>query len=1045
METWDDQNSFKQTEHYFKNFKLKLVEGIRESRFGRLKGGLLLGFKKDLDYSVEFKLYNGYPIIFLKDVKLSIVPVYLNEWVVDCEHLFNVLSDSNLYEDCVLMGDFNAWTGSSQVLENDLFSEACNVWNERKTHCSKVDKKGEKLIENFNDYNMVILNGRCRGDEEGSVTYKKNNNVSIIDFGVCSSNLVKNVQEFKVIWSDLSDHNQISLKLSFNLEKGKKGMQLQELLPKLRWRRETLNRDNSKLEQLLVNQNLSDVSLDSIKNLIQGAFGVYRARSTKEFKEKWYDGECNRTRNYSFECLNNWRKYINVNNRNEAKAQNLYAIYKTAKRDYMNLCNRKKKLYFENMSHNLLQIRNSADWWSWANNFKDTDEHVTSGLVSQESMVLHFSGLLSQVANNRISYCEPNILDNFLDAQITIEEFELAVAKLKDNKAVGEDRIPIECYKYGPDSLKNCILECFNRSFNGGETFSENKSIIVALFKKGDRNLACNYRGISLLNSSDKLLGKIMLNRLDIWVKRKNILTEFQAGFREGYSTMDNIFNFYQIVEQTWKKGRKKVYCFFVDFKAAFDGVSRTCLLYKLSQMGVSTKFCNMIKVMYQETLNSVWFDGKLTEWFESNCGVKQGCIMSPLLFSLFINDLPTYVKGGVNLAGDIINILMYADDIVLFAETPRQLQLMINRLYEYCTMWSLKVNMAKSQVMIMKKGGGRKTNEEKWFYNEEPVEVVNMYKYLGVLITPSLDLKKHFKDKISAAKFKVFTLWKSFVLNKDVSFEAKMNLFNAVSRSTVCYGSQIFGYKYSNEFNLVQRFFIKKILNIPMSAPNYLTIVECGVIPMNLFALKMHMNYIIKVLFHHKNNRLTKTLLIKAMNNDSEMWTEWKRLANIAGIEWDFNQGYNVWRSKINKIIRTLENRELNLAISLARNSYNGLFGELILSNGANYFKTNLSFNLVRFIFKARCNLLCLNDKPWRMEWQRKCSLCNMIETEDIDHFIGRCPVLKHIRFKHFMNYVLTKEVIVEYLNGKNWKLLAGYIIEAVEYRKILIEEFNF
>ena len=127
-----------------------------------------------------------------------------------------------------------------------------------------------------------------------------------------------------------------------------------------------------------------------------------------------------------------------------------------------------------------------------------------------------------------------------------------------------------------------------------------NQSIIIALFKKGDRNLASNYRGISLINSCDKLFGKILFNRLDSWTKNKELLSEFQAGFREGYSTADNVFNFFQVVQQSWGKKREKVYCFFVDFKAAFDGISRNSLLYKLFQMGVSSKFCSALKSIYK-------------------------------------------------------------------------------------------------------------------------------------------------------------------------------------------------------------------------------------------------------------------------------------------------------------------------------------------------------------------------------------------------------------------------------------------------------------
>ena len=131
-------------------------------------------------------------------------------------------------------------------------------------------------------------------------------------------------------------------------------------------------------------------------------------------------------------------------------------------------------------------------------------------------------------------YCEPFVIDEILDKIITLDELNEAVINLKDKKAVGEDRIPIECYKYGSDNLKLALVNCFNNFLNSSEVHNENKSIIISLFKKGDKSVASNYRGISLINSSDKILVKILYNRLRKWCKVNNILTELQAGFREG-------------------------------------------------------------------------------------------------------------------------------------------------------------------------------------------------------------------------------------------------------------------------------------------------------------------------------------------------------------------------------------------------------------------------------------------------------------------------------------------------------------------------------
>lgn len=115
------------------------------------------------------------------------------------------------------------------------------------------------------------------------------------------------------------------------------------------------------------------------------------------------------------------------------------------------------------------------------------------------------------------------------------------------------------------------------------------------------------------------------------------------------------------------------MYCFFIDFKAAFDGVNRSCLFFKLNEIGVSFKFIKMLEILYKDTMNAVWDGGSLSDWFTTECGVKQGCKLSPVLFSLFLNDLVDYIGLGVDIRGKKVNMLLYADDVVFIANDPKQ------------------------------------------------------------------------------------------------------------------------------------------------------------------------------------------------------------------------------------------------------------------------------------------------------------------------------------------------------------------------------------
>jgi len=214
---------------------------------------------------------------------------------------------------------------------------------------------------------------------------------------------------------------------------------------------------------------------------------------------------------------------------------------------------------------------------------------------------------------------------------------ENKLSMLKEKKAAGPDRIPSEFIKYATPQFKASLVSAFNK-FLGSETVPKSfqKAIIFPIFKKGDPKVTSNYRGISFQNALAKVFSALLLERLKNWVKNYNILTELQAAFRKGYSKVDNIFSLTSIARSYIDSG-KKLYAFFVDFKAAFDSIDRRALTYKLSNIGISTTFLNVLQSLYTDNLAAVWDGEQLSERFTTEAGVKQECLLSPLLFSLFL------------------------------------------------------------------------------------------------------------------------------------------------------------------------------------------------------------------------------------------------------------------------------------------------------------------------------------------------------------------------------------------------------------------------
>lgn len=595
-----------------------------------------------------------------------------------------------------------------------------------------------------------------------------------------------------------------------------------------------------------------------------------------------------------------------------------------------------------------------------------------------------------------------------------------------------------------PDALLNGLIYIYNSIFESGnvpQTFKE--SIIFPLHKKGNINDVKNYRGLSFINCVAKIFINILDSRLSNWTSDRQLISEFQAGFRRGYSTIDNIFNLNAIVRLRLARTGGKLYAFFVDFSAAFDTIDRKSLLFKLSCIGVSTKFLNIFKNYYNGTRAGVWCGDSVTANFETSTGLRQGCSASPLMFTLFINDLPEALGGGCNFGGTRINILLYADDVVLLAPTSTCLQLMIRNLETYCETWNLRVNLEKSKIIVFR-NGGKLASSDKWWFNGKRVEVVNSYKYLGVLFTTTLSWQSHFKDKARQAKLAINSVWNNLINNKSVPLSSKIMCFNSVIKSIVSYGAQVWGCFESEFLESVQKLFLKRLFRLPYNTPNYVIYLESGFKKLFFYNMITNLNYLLKVL-HFSDNRLPLILAKQIINQNLDWCRQWKMLGEKVGVDVDF--GPEAVKSRCLTVVEKLSDVWIGECIGRARTSihHSQLISlDLGLELGdRSYLTDNADVSFVSWIIKARAELLYLNGKPWSTG-NKFCSLCNMGEIETTFHFIALCPILSNLRLTFLHNRVLSEGDFISFLNGRDWRALVNYLKNAWQYRWILIQEFN-
>ena len=254
----------------------------------------------------------------------------------------------------------------------------------------------------------------------------------------------------------------------------------------------------------------------------------------------------------------------------------------------------------------------------------------------------------------------------------------------------------------------------------------------------------------------------------------KNIIKENQAGFRSGYSTTDHIFTLHSLIE-ILKFKKIKLYCSFVDFSKAFDSVWWGGLWMKLLGNSINGKMFQVIYNLYQNIKSCVMYSGCQSNFFQSFCGVRQRENLSPILFSIFLNDMEEFLRthncSGVNfdLANDQILvylkvfILLYADDTVIFGTEPELFQKNLDIFYEYCQLWKLNINYRKTNIMIF---GKRNTEDLTFQLGDHIITICDEFKYLGVVFSKSRSFykaMKHNADHAKKAMHLLYTTHKKF------------------------------------------------------------------------------------------------------------------------------------------------------------------------------------------------------------------------------------------------------------------------------------------
>ena len=492
-----------------------------------------------------------------------------------------------------------------------------------------------------------------------------------------------------------------------------------------------------------------------------------------------------------------------------------------------------------------------------------------------------------------------------------------------------------------------------------------------------------------------------------------------------------------------------KLFCAFIDFQKAFDSVWRSGLWSKLLKEGINGKILRVIVNMYDKIKSCVFLNGKQSDYFPCFKGVRQGENLSPLLFSLYLNDLETFLCNQnceyFNIKFESLDfelchyiqllVLLYADDTVLLSNSKTGLQKSLDCLFDYCKNWKLTVNINKTKILIF---NSRKSYRPLFHYGGSIIEIVDSFSYLGITFyrTGNFTLqKKIIYSKCQKAIYSLLQLAR----NKSLPVDVVLSLYQSMIIPIMLYGCEIWGYENVTLLEKLQLKFLKHLFKLNKRTPSNMIYGETGVYP-------------IEILIKVKMIKFWSTLVNANLPKYS------CRLYEVLHRLFLHDNGYSKWLQTIQKLIvnagydcvwdsQRFLNQDLfckNMALSIKKDFEIIWKDSLFQSSKCIFYKEfkqdfkrekyiqQLPNNYVISLFRFRCSNHNLAIETGRYfgipRCERKCKDCLNNEIGDEFHFVMECTKYDSLRQRFIPQKFLRPKSVFNFcslFSGKKKTLL--------------------
>ena len=802
----------------------------------------------------------------------------------------------------IIAGDLNARTGNNEIdqtIDIPCIDDICPPSGQfalgQRLSCDlTTNRYGKKLDNICRENNLVIANGRIPGDRMGSYTCYTSRGSSVVDYVISDQDFFKRLKYLQILDPIFgSVHTPLSLTIDCSCNKITP-IKKSPIPPPPRFIWDPLKTDDfvtllsqksdifNSMKHKLCNPNCSkdetDTLIKDFTNILYDCSNqcfklAKRSNPRKKPKTKsWYNSS----------CLSMKKRLLNLARLLKKNAGDPYIRGKfvTCKREYRTMLRENKKLFeIKNIDQLHSLTHKPKEFWKNLKNTLGKAKSNNANNIASDIWVDHFSGInksdpeLSPQNESRCNEINANIetsLNTMDDSNCPIMDIEFSIAdivkgikRLKKGKSSALDAISNDILHSSIKVAPPLITAAFNNLLKLQHfPIQWATGVIVPIHKKGELDDPNNFRGITLNSCLSKLFTMLLNDRLTTFCDNMGLINYNQIGFRKGFRTSDHVFTLKTLIDQSFKR-KEKLYACFVDFRKAYDTVWRKGLFHKLLVAGISRKFVRLIQDMYCRLQSCVSLTNGLSPPFQSLVGLKQGCNLSPLLFNLFINDIPNMIDNSNSdppYLGELsISCLLYADDLVILSRTKEGLQESIDTLHKFTDKWFLEINKSKTKCLVFSKG--RKSGEN-FKFNGVLLEMCDSYCYLGVIFTRGGSFNtasKALNDKAAGA---MFSLVRNLYKHRTADIYIMLDLFDKMILPIAQYGCEVWGTNYipcnPNNNNLFDQSnlskhiteslhyrYLKQLLGVPRKTSNWAVTTETGRYPIILRTIKTMIKYL--------------------------------------------------------------------------------------------------------------------------------------------------------------------------------------------------------